>query len=76
MRWRTIPTRLATPLLVLACAPEEEAPGPGDAKVGKIYVFTNGELAIERTRVIVNAPIVKWPTDHLAGDARLGEGDG
>lgn len=35
----------------------------------------NGELTIEATGVIVNAPVVKWPGDYLGGDARL-EGRG
>lgn len=31
----------------------------------------NGELTIEATGAIVNAPVVKWPGDYLGGDARL-----
>lgn len=35
----------------------------------------DGELTIEATGVIVNAPVVKWPGDYLGGDARLEERD-
>lgn len=36
-----------------------------------------GELAVEPTGVVVNAPVVKWPTGQLGGEARMpGAGTG
>lgn len=32
---------------------------------------SDGELTVEPTDVIVNAPVVKWPTDYLGGEARM-----
>lgn len=31
----------------------------------------NGELTIRPTNVIVNAPVVRWPTDYLGGRSKI-----
>ena len=31
----------------------------------------NGELTIRPTNVIVNAPVVRWPTDYLSGRSKI-----
>ncbi len=31
----------------------------------------NGELTISQTNVIVNAPVVRWPTEYLGGRSRI-----
>ena len=31
----------------------------------------NGELTIRPTNVIVNAPVVRWPTDYLGGQSKI-----
>ena len=31
----------------------------------------NGELVIKPTNVIVNAPVVRWPTDYLSGRSKI-----
>ncbi len=31
----------------------------------------NGELSISPTNVIVNAPVVRWPTDYMGGRSKI-----
>ncbi|MEE8116051.1 MAG: hypothetical protein V3T28_02985, partial [Gemmatimonadales bacterium] len=31
----------------------------------------NGELTVTQTNVIVNAPVVRWPTEYLGGRSRI-----
>ena len=31
----------------------------------------NGELTIGPSNVIVNAPVVRWPTDYLGGRSKI-----